>query len=57
MAADRITMFPDARAAAAVVPAGLVRGDVVLLKASRSVHLELVADAIKTIRQPKSDYP
>jgi UDP-N-acetylmuramoyl-tripeptide--D-alanyl-D-alanine ligase len=48
-----ICRFPDARAAANAVPAWLRDGDLVLLKASRSIHLELVAQAITDGRQPR----
>jgi len=47
MAAERITMFPDAQAAAQALPPRLADGDLVLLKASRTMHLEVVADAIR----------
>ena len=38
---------PDARAAAAVVPGLLEPGDTVLVKASRGVGLEVVAQALE----------
>jgi UDP-N-acetylmuramoyl-tripeptide--D-alanyl-D-alanine ligase len=46
MAKGAIRSFADAAAAAAEVPGWLRAGDLVLLKASRSIHLELVAQAI-----------
>jgi UDP-N-acetylmuramoyl-tripeptide--D-alanyl-D-alanine ligase len=46
MPADRIELYPDAEAAARHVPQQINRDDVVLLKASRSVHLEIVAKAL-----------
>jgi UDP-N-acetylmuramoyl-tripeptide--D-alanyl-D-alanine ligase len=46
-AADRIEHFTDASAAAASVPGWLQPGDLVLLKASRGIHLEQVAQAIR----------
>ena len=52
MATGAICRFPDARAAANTVPGWLREGDLVLLKASRSIHLELVAQAIMEGRQP-----
>ena len=51
MAQDRVQIFPDAQSAAAAFPAGLDIGDVVLLKASRGMHLEVVAEAIKNCRK------
>jgi UDP-N-acetylmuramoyl-tripeptide--D-alanyl-D-alanine ligase len=47
-----IVRFADAAAAARQVPQWLREGDLVLLKASRSIHLELVAQAIIDSRQP-----
>jgi UDP-N-acetylmuramoyl-tripeptide--D-alanyl-D-alanine ligase len=52
-ASTAIHRFPDAKAAAAVVPGLLRRGDLVLLKASRSVQLEAVADAIAQRTAPR----
>jgi UDP-N-acetylmuramoyl-tripeptide--D-alanyl-D-alanine ligase len=46
MPAERIARFPDSAAAAAVVPGWLSAGDLVLLKASRGIRLETVANAI-----------
>ena len=46
MTEDRVKMFPDAQAAAHEMPALIAEGDVVLLKASRGIHLEIVAKAI-----------
>ncbi len=46
MAEDRVRMFADAEAAAKGVPAILQDGDLVLLKASRGTHLEVVGKAI-----------
>jgi UDP-N-acetylmuramoyl-tripeptide--D-alanyl-D-alanine ligase len=44
--ADRITVYGDADTAAKAVPEQIAPGDVVLLKASRGIHLEVVAKAI-----------
>lgn len=46
MAAGAIAKLPDARSAAAALPGWIRPGDLVLLKASRAIHLELVAQAI-----------
>jgi UDP-N-acetylmuramoyl-tripeptide--D-alanyl-D-alanine ligase len=46
MAANRICRFENSGAAAAEAPGMLIAGDMVLLKASRGIKLELVADAI-----------
>jgi UDP-N-acetylmuramoyl-tripeptide--D-alanyl-D-alanine ligase len=46
MSADCVMRYPDAQAAAADVPKWLNDGDLVLLKGSRGIHLELVARAI-----------
>jgi len=46
MPADRIAYFADTQAAACALPSRLVPGDIVLLKASRTMHLEQVAEAI-----------
>ena len=43
---DSVSIFTDSRAAAGAVPRMLRDGDLVLLKASRSIHLEEVAKAI-----------
>ena len=53
MAVGAIVRFPDARAAAAAVPTWLRDGDWVLLKASRTIGLELVGQAIAEARTPK----
>ncbi|HEY1921448.1 MAG TPA: hypothetical protein VGG44_01685, partial [Tepidisphaeraceae bacterium] len=45
MAGNRIALFPDAAAAAAIA-SRLAPGDLVLLKASRAIGLEAVARAI-----------
>jgi UDP-N-acetylmuramoyl-tripeptide--D-alanyl-D-alanine ligase len=42
-----ILEVPDARAAAAAVKAVVKPGDVVLIKASRGMKLEFVADALQ----------
>ena len=47
MSADCVMRYPDAQAAAVDVPKWLNEGDVVLLKGSRGIHLELVAKAIE----------
>jgi UDP-N-acetylmuramoyl-tripeptide--D-alanyl-D-alanine ligase len=47
MSADRVFSYTDAQAAAEDVPNWLTSGDLVLLKGSRSVRLELVAKAIE----------
>ncbi len=46
MPADRVGRFDDAESASAAIPTLLRRGDVVLLKGSRGVHLERVQEAI-----------
>jgi UDP-N-acetylmuramoyl-tripeptide--D-alanyl-D-alanine ligase len=46
MSADCVMRYPDAQAAAVDVPKWLNDGDLVLLKGSRGIHLELVARAI-----------
>lgn len=46
MAPRAISRFPDAAAAVKVVPGWLREGDLVLLKASRGIHLEELAKAI-----------
>jgi len=53
MPTGAIGRFPDARAAANAVPDWLRDGDLILLKASRSIHLELVAQAITEGRQAR----
>ena len=47
MTEDRIQRFPDAESAARELPGQIGAGDVVLLKASRGIHLEVVAKAIE----------
>ncbi len=47
----RIVQVSDAHAAAAAVKAIVKPGDVVLIKASRGMHLELVADALRGIKR------
>ncbi len=46
MPSDAITHYPDARTAAMSVPKHLRENDLILLKASRGIRLELVAQAI-----------
>jgi UDP-N-acetylmuramyl pentapeptide synthase len=46
MSPNCVMRYPDAQAAAADVPKWLNDGDLVLLKGSRGIHLELVARAI-----------
>ena len=50
MPVGAIAKFPDARTAANAVPGWLKEGDLVLLKASRGIGLELVAQAISESR-------
>ncbi|CAN5373655.1 UDP-N-acetylmuramoyl-tripeptide--D-alanyl-D-alanine ligase [soil metagenome] len=50
MAVGSICRFPDARSAAARIPGFLREGDLILLKASRGIGLELVAQAISESR-------
>jgi UDP-N-acetylmuramoyl-tripeptide--D-alanyl-D-alanine ligase len=47
MSADCVMRYADAQAAAEDVPKWLNEGDIVLLKGSRGIHLELVARAIE----------
>ena len=46
VAPERVKTFPDAASAAAAIPALIRDGDLILIKASRGVKLEQVADAI-----------
>ena len=46
MAADKVKEFTDAETAAQALPRAIENGDIMLLKASRTVHLEIVAKAI-----------
>ncbi len=50
MPKDRVRRYSTAVNAAKVVPKLLTRGDLILLKASRSMHLEEVARSIETSR-------
>ncbi len=50
----RVRQFEDSREAAAVVPQLLIPGDLILLKASRGVGLEVVARAIVESRRQSS---
>ncbi|HVT88139.1 MAG TPA: UDP-N-acetylmuramoyl-tripeptide--D-alanyl-D-alanine ligase [Tepidisphaeraceae bacterium] len=50
MAASSIHRYADSAAAARETPRRLRDGDMILLKASRSIHLELVAQAILEVR-------
>ena len=51
---DRIHRFPDAKEAAQIFPQMLQDNDLVLLKGSRSMHLEEIDAAIKKSRQDNS---
>jgi UDP-N-acetylmuramoyl-tripeptide--D-alanyl-D-alanine ligase len=51
MPTGAICKFPDAATAAKQIPRWLRAGDLILLKASRSIHLETVAQAILESRQ------
>jgi UDP-N-acetylmuramoyl-tripeptide--D-alanyl-D-alanine ligase len=53
MPADRVSHRPDVRSAAQVVPEWLRSGDLVLLKASRAIHLEDLAAAISASAESK----
>jgi UDP-N-acetylmuramoyl-tripeptide--D-alanyl-D-alanine ligase len=53
MSAGAICHFPDSRAAANAVAEWLREGDLILLKASRTIHLETVAQAISEDRAEK----
>jgi len=57
MASGRIHCFDDSATASKVVPRWLQNGDLVLLKASRGIHLELIATEIAASRQPKQVTP
>jgi UDP-N-acetylmuramoyl-tripeptide--D-alanyl-D-alanine ligase len=57
MPTGAIVRFKDAAAAADQVPRWLREGDLVLLKASRSIHLELVAQAVIESRQKQTAAP
>jgi len=46
MAARKVTCHPDCHSAARALAKAFHRGDTVLLKASRTIHLETIADAI-----------
>jgi UDP-N-acetylmuramoyl-tripeptide--D-alanyl-D-alanine ligase len=46
-----ILEVPDARAAASVIKANVQSGDVVLIKASRGMKLELVADTLQGVKR------
>jgi len=50
MPKDKIRSYKTSASAAKLVPKLLERGDLVLLKASRSMHLEKIATAIETSR-------
>jgi UDP-N-acetylmuramoyl-tripeptide--D-alanyl-D-alanine ligase len=54
MIASKVLYFPDAASCAAATPQKLRSGDLILLKASRSVRLENVALAIQSRPTPKS---
>jgi len=45
-APDNVSRYDDARSASVAIPPALREGDLVLLKGSRSVHLEYVAKAL-----------
>jgi UDP-N-acetylmuramoyl-tripeptide--D-alanyl-D-alanine ligase len=51
MPSATIARFPDAATAMTEIPRWLHAGDLVLLKASRGIHLEMVAQAIMESRQ------
>ena len=51
MPSATIARFPDAATAMSEIPRWLHEGDLVLLKASRGIHLEMVAQAIMESRQ------
>jgi UDP-N-acetylmuramoyl-tripeptide--D-alanyl-D-alanine ligase len=50
MTEDRVKRFPDAEATAKEIVDQIADGDVVLLKASRGIHLEIVAKALRDKR-------
>jgi UDP-N-acetylmuramoyl-tripeptide--D-alanyl-D-alanine ligase len=51
MSADVVHHYPDAREAANALPPSLHAGDLVLLKASRGIHLEAVAQAVRDLAE------
>jgi UDP-N-acetylmuramoyl-tripeptide--D-alanyl-D-alanine ligase len=53
----RILEVPDARAAAAAAKKVVKPGDAVLIKASRGMKLELVADALQRAKRPTKKVP
>jgi UDP-N-acetylmuramoyl-tripeptide--D-alanyl-D-alanine ligase len=55
MAEDRVRLFPDAASAAQDMPHGIAGGDIVLIKASRGIGLEVLAKAIKENRSKKEE--
>jgi UDP-N-acetylmuramoyl-tripeptide--D-alanyl-D-alanine ligase len=55
MATGAIVRFADSGTAANEVPRWLRPGDLVLLKASRTIHLERVAQAIIESRQEQAE--
>ena len=55
MPVGAICKFPDAPAAAPVVPDWIREGDLVLLKGSRGIHLETVAQAISERHHAKTE--
>jgi UDP-N-acetylmuramoyl-tripeptide--D-alanyl-D-alanine ligase len=52
MSRGRIHCFDNAEAASTVIPRWVREGDLVLLKASRGIHLELVARQIAAVQAP-----
>ena len=51
MPSDRIAELPDAQAAATALSRMVRQGDVVLVKASRGMHMEQVVDAVSGMRR------
>jgi hypothetical protein len=51
MPVGAICRFPDSATAAGTIPGLLKDGDLVLLKASRGIHLETVAQAVMELRE------